>query len=328
VIALLIVAATAAAMHRDEKTGLFLPRQLGDLTFVGIREYNEPSLGYSVRYADDTDAIKADVYLYDLGLKLIPNGIGSREVKAQFEEAQAVVELMGKRGVYRDVVRAAHGRRVLATAIGPQQAWEAHLTYEQLASAQAKVAGAMNSHIIVTGFRNHILKIRFTVVAGAVAVESEQYDRFVADVAHQMHAIADEDMQVAVSAFAAAPLTAESERALHTVVLYAEQQEELAIPELPTLFSWYDAADPLPGSDRLLGAYVVGCAIIYRRNNEAPPTALALAGIRSLLTVYRVLQEHGRVTTVPQLDQLAAMLAAGTLARHIKGLLPAADAGE
>lgn len=60
-----------------KETGIRFPAKLGRLDRGEVKEYGRRALGISVHYSGP-HLVKADVYVYDMGLKGIPNGVGSK----------------------------------------------------------------------------------------------------------------------------------------------------------------------------------------------------------------------------------------------------------
>jgi hypothetical protein len=87
--ALLLSAATAPAQEPTRIYGLTIPERVGGLVHGQPVDYEtkSPGLGYSMRFSGPPGWV-VDVYIYDLGLKTIPDDIGSGIVKGQLADVK------------------------------------------------------------------------------------------------------------------------------------------------------------------------------------------------------------------------------------------------
>lgn len=104
VAALLLSTVMAFAQEPTKIYGLTIPDQVGGLVHGQPVDYESknPGLGYSLRFSGRPGWI-VDVYLYDLGLKSIPDDAGSDVVRKQLAMAKGDVFELGRRGLYADV---------------------------------------------------------------------------------------------------------------------------------------------------------------------------------------------------------------------------------
>src|SRR5205823_10753372 len=65
------------------------------------RTFPQAALGYSIAY--NGPGVVASVYVYDKGLKKIPDGVTSDVVKAEMKQAAGDLELARKQGLYTKV---------------------------------------------------------------------------------------------------------------------------------------------------------------------------------------------------------------------------------
>ena len=91
-----------AIAYREPNTGITLPGKLGPLTYVGVKEYEKPGLGVCIRYGE-TDLIKADIFIYDLGEKNLGRGLQSPAVARHFEQVKGDIYALEKMGQYKDL---------------------------------------------------------------------------------------------------------------------------------------------------------------------------------------------------------------------------------
>ena len=142
----------------DNRVGLAFPRQLGGLSFQ-VREQFEPkSMGYSLRYAGGSD-LRADVYIYDLQMPSIPDGIVSPLIEEQLSEVEKVLKILEQRGVYKGV-------RLVTRGVAPGTgvipfAWSKH-EYVQIGKAPRDISGPQVSQTLITGYHKAFVKVRLT----------------------------------------------------------------------------------------------------------------------------------------------------------------------
>lgn len=78
-----------------------LPSSIAGLGIESVDQYPDPRLGVMVRYGLPP-LIKADAYLYDMGLSDIPADLDSPLVLQLFEESLQGVIMAAEQGLYRD----------------------------------------------------------------------------------------------------------------------------------------------------------------------------------------------------------------------------------
>jgi hypothetical protein len=64
--------------------------------------FDRKALGYSVRY-DSPLNVRADVYVYNAGLRSVPDDLGAPVVRDQFERAKGDVHTARRQGLYQSV---------------------------------------------------------------------------------------------------------------------------------------------------------------------------------------------------------------------------------
>ncbi len=135
------------------------PEKLGPLEFIGRQIYNSKTLGVSFRYQkrfSDSSILKADIYIYDLGLTSVPHGIKSKAIKDNFKWSADGIRYAAKNGSYtnlKEISRKVYNvklddKKTLPFIIG---------NYNYIERGIPKA-----SCLLVTGFRDNFLKIRFT----------------------------------------------------------------------------------------------------------------------------------------------------------------------
>lgn len=137
-------------------TGLEFPSTLGAMQIVSIANYEEkdPGLGTGLRY-DDRESVKADVYIYNLGLKEIPAGTESPEMIRHLQQCENEIRAMEKLGRYQSVQEISRETVPLGgEASAPRARW---VFYSFKQDGVERL-----SHIYLTSYRNHFFKIRCT----------------------------------------------------------------------------------------------------------------------------------------------------------------------
>ena len=74
-----------ARMLAADSSEIEFPSEIAGLINYGCHDYQEPGLGYSIRYQNNT-LVKVDIYVYDKNLKGIGNRSVSDLVQKEFSE--------------------------------------------------------------------------------------------------------------------------------------------------------------------------------------------------------------------------------------------------
>lgn len=168
--ALVLAAAPAGAATAARAAAIVaaMPATLGPFQRVGSTDYEarHPGLGHSVRYRHRDGTSHADVFVYDLGRGKVPDGAGSRTMRAQHDQMVGDVERVYQR----------QGLRIVAQAELAQVAPELRCTEFRFLGADA-VPGY--SLACLTGAGGQFVKIRLTGPADDGSVAAAR--RFAAD---------------------------------------------------------------------------------------------------------------------------------------------------
>jgi hypothetical protein len=146
--------ARVPAPERNAETGLTFPDTIGPARKVGSVDYAQsnaaPELGYAWNY--ETQAMTTTFYIYNFGIAQIPSGARGSVVLTQFQQAIADIEIGAKSGRYEQLkpsqapgdctVGAIVFRCITFTAVLPSD------------------KRPVFTRLYVTGYRNHVLKIR------------------------------------------------------------------------------------------------------------------------------------------------------------------------
>ena len=137
---------------------------MGGLVHAGTELYDDPGLGVKLRYVslDESTTLKADTYLYDLGLDSVPDDILAPEVEEFFQQSCAEVVAASEQGFYLDFeIRASRFLHLPDDSPVPLFLW-ATFYYRQQPGAITSYEGFRYSHLALRTDRNHINKVRFT----------------------------------------------------------------------------------------------------------------------------------------------------------------------
>lgn len=143
--------------YTDPASQLVLPETLGGMPRESAYDYEQrrPGLGVSFKYQVQVPQIFADIYIYNGGRMVIPEGIDNPLVKGMFESAIKEIRGMGEMGRYEDVALIGADDMPLGDAPGARRVLRARFSY-------ALNSGPVYSHIYILAVRNFFVKMRFT----------------------------------------------------------------------------------------------------------------------------------------------------------------------
>jgi hypothetical protein len=169
--------------YTEPATGLVFPLKLGGMDFGGASGYDKKELGVSLRYEVEKPIdIWADIYIYDMGVKKIPEGTDSDGVRAAFEDARQSVLTMEKRGRYKDVKVVVE--KPLALKVGEKNLAFLTATFEYTILPDKDSTDeprAVVSHLFVSAYRGQFLKVRCTYNTAAKEAGSKIIKDFMND---------------------------------------------------------------------------------------------------------------------------------------------------
>ena len=119
-----------------------------------ITKYPTAELGYSVNYESEEGG-RVTVYVYNGGLKNIPDGATDKAVKNELEKAKGEIRQAGKMGYYDNIKEIKNETITLGGAAGKVKSLYTLLNF----SAQGQ---ELASEIYLFGYRNNFIKIRAT----------------------------------------------------------------------------------------------------------------------------------------------------------------------
>ncbi len=180
-IALLVPALSLLSAYGGEP--IHLGNTIGTLQFVERTDYEQKELGYSLRY-QTKDLLKADVYVYDLGIRNLADGIASPEVRKEMQSVKNILRKMEEAGKYQQVTELASGVRKFED-LKTRFLW-ARYSYQQSAGERVAFTGTRVSDTFLLVHRGKFLKIRITTKQTDLSRDDPEIERFVRDVAVQI----------------------------------------------------------------------------------------------------------------------------------------------
>ncbi|MCP4702327.1 MAG: hypothetical protein GY862_36525 [Gammaproteobacteria bacterium] len=141
----------AQGEYLHSPTGTVFPDKIGVMKNVKVTDYEKdyPGLGVGISYRGH--GVKADVYLYNDGLKEVPGNIESLVMIRHFEQVIGSIYAAEEKGPYRSIRKRSGG----TVSLGKHLALFVSFTYIEDDIERI-------SHIYLMGYENHFVKIRFT----------------------------------------------------------------------------------------------------------------------------------------------------------------------
>lgn len=146
-----------ADSYRDKPTGLTFPETIGDMQLDKITDFEKdhPGLGLGIGYHHRALNIYADVYVYNLKMKDIPDGSDNRAVNQQWKQSESDIATQTQKGVYQNLVLIKERSQLLGSSPGAPTALLTEYTYSQKDIPKV-------SYLYITGYKKNFVKIRFT----------------------------------------------------------------------------------------------------------------------------------------------------------------------
>jgi hypothetical protein len=138
-------------------TGLRFPLQVNDWKRKEVRTFSQKEWGVQIGYALDGFA-KADLYIYNGGSVTIPTGIDSDIVRKEFYGVQGAILDQGKTGKYMYTEKVLDSAPEIKTDKGIAKV----LVAMYRLAVPDKQTAPFSSWILLTGYINHFIKIRYS----------------------------------------------------------------------------------------------------------------------------------------------------------------------
>lgn len=138
-----------------------LPKVCGICEFVGVETYDDPGLGYSIRYKGPL-SLHADVYLYDLGLSTVPQDLHSKELIEIYQDSCDSILVTAESCRYLEIetIRSQY-LHIPQDEPEPFCLWGI-FTYRQAPVPDVFFTGKQKSHLTLRTDHGFINKIRYT----------------------------------------------------------------------------------------------------------------------------------------------------------------------
>jgi hypothetical protein len=157
-----------------------LPKTVGTLRYHETTIFEDPKMGVQFRYASP-EGVKADIYLYNFGLKDIPDDITSPRVTEFFQAACNDVRAVAQRGILLDLeVKASQYLHLPENAPLPLYLWAAFY-YRQAPGPFTDYEGMRYSHLALRTDNGYINKVRYTYPDTLAESAAEDLLFFLAD---------------------------------------------------------------------------------------------------------------------------------------------------
>ena len=162
---------------------------MGGLVHTKTEIYDDPQLGVKLRYEslDDAQLIKADTYLYDLGLQTIPDDIVSPEVEEFFQQSCSEIIAASEHDIYLDLQMLSSQFLHIPDDAPVPTFHCASFYYRQPLSAISSYDGFRYSHLALRTDRNYINKVRFTYPDYMADEGGDQFVEFLFDWIKEIH---------------------------------------------------------------------------------------------------------------------------------------------
>ena len=166
----------------EKQTGLAFPAKLAGLTRSRVQTYGQQALGVSVGYSGE-QLLKTDVYVYNKGIKEIPDGVDSKVVKDEIQQCVAEIKKMEQMGYYSSVAELASSIRVFGEDNGQKKALCRSFVYQEERRTGVPSPVKRKSYLLLTGYKNHFFKIRFTFLIEHEATGEQSLESFLSEIA-------------------------------------------------------------------------------------------------------------------------------------------------
>jgi len=151
----------------EPETKLYFPSYICDLEKAEMTVFPQEGLGLSFSYADRY-MTTATFYIYDMTLDSISNGL-SEILSASFDRTLQELELMEQLGYYRNVQ--INERKTTTLMINGT---EIDALFAECSYISDKLQS--RSYVLMAGYRNKILKIRYTFPEEAYALSGGKWE--------------------------------------------------------------------------------------------------------------------------------------------------------
>jgi tetratricopeptide (TPR) repeat protein len=156
-VSLFFAVCSLAEPYQHPETGIIFPEQLAGLKMISVTDYEKekPGLGISIGYGDSSGT--ATIYLYNLGIKAVPEDIDSPHFKKHFIQVLNDVIRAGDNGPYHNVKMLSEEELFIGNSQTGIKALSASFSYVMVHNRKEVL-----SKLYLMSWNNHFLKLRFT----------------------------------------------------------------------------------------------------------------------------------------------------------------------
>ncbi|MBC2596333.1 hypothetical protein H5P28_18860 [Ruficoccus amylovorans] len=154
------------------------PSRLGEWRLGGVTVYDDPALGFSLRYDLPQSEDKMDIYFYDNGQKDLGTGL-SEPVMKELATVFRMIKVMEERGYYSDLSEPQLGQGTIDLGGQSVPFLFGSLSYRQTDKGQEQHEGTntalRQSFALITAYHGRYLKVRFTAVGEDEEAARQQF---------------------------------------------------------------------------------------------------------------------------------------------------------
>ena len=275
----------------DMEAELIFPMKLSGMITLEPHFYDNPDLGYSLRYAKD-EWSKVDIYVYNLGLPEIPNGPNSEAVKKESRSVSRIISSMQDDDRYTNVKKLG---KTTTPMSGKTRFIKESYQYTQDGSGRL-------SESYITGYNNHFIKIRFTYAEKRRSEAKKVAKELLEGLVGLMESNHDEKTMAlaAISVFLSDPSSKAARASIQGAVDYAIETEVFTISIPAEIFPWTGNEVEIENSELLITAYFAG-VMSFIVPNELDRGG-EVEGFTEMLTTYQALREKDEIQKISELD--------------------------
>ena len=140
---------------------MVFPDELGGMKMVRVKDFEKehPGFGVSITYCfKDCNQVRADIFVYNAGLKKIPTGSGHKLIHSEWQEAQKGIFEHEKRGTYQSVKLLYTSARLLGMDRNAPTALSAEFSF-------IRDGQPYFSNLYLLGYKNNFIKMRFSYLS-------------------------------------------------------------------------------------------------------------------------------------------------------------------
>ncbi len=279
----------------DTEAQLIHPGFMAGWLAAGVHMYDQPGLGYSIRYAKDASQ-RLTLYVYDMNLPTIPNGPDNRFVKEQNRATVDRRRRLQTEDRYEKV--STLKKSVTPRSWGDIRFSKATYEFIQPDLRSEKHSGKCRSESYITGYKNHFVKIRFTYDR-ETKCSAEEFIKALVQLMETDHS-EQTVMLAAIELFNDRPLSTEGQAAAHSFMTYAIDTDDFTIMIHDSLMPWMEQSDELENSNLLLSAYFAG-GVEHILTNHLDKGGEP-GSFFNVIHMYEQLREDDEIQEIPEIE--------------------------